>query len=225
MNKNLILSLIFGVLSSFIYSQNISIKKANANYFESSYLISEMENIVSVFIENTKCDDIHITSKNGNVEKMINCNFKILPKKGRTIKLDIFKITHQDTVFQKTKEIRLKDNFIYKSTIIRSAKTYDSEMSIKEFKDIKFYVGAYPKGVICYDYNKSLITQYRLILLRSNEVIGNHLNSGSEFDQDALKLLQKVKIGDKLHFVDIYMNNHKRTNEFQLNALSLSIVE
>lgn len=186
------LFIIFIAFSNALLAQNVAIELSRENI-----LINHIDNPIIVTVENLDCNQIYIYSKDAQIQQT-NCKANIRPNGDKkTVSIEVFKINETDTILLdkknfRTRSIKPKANFFghgngdLKLGVFKNNLNNAKLSAFSEYICVKFEI-----------YNS------KMLVIRENKIVGLAQNSNETFSETTKALIQKIKTGDEVYFLDL----------------------
>ncbi|MEZ4888975.1 MAG: GldM family protein [Chitinophagales bacterium] len=208
----ILLLLIFVFNASFAQEVAIEISKID-------YIYERIANTMTITAARIPCSSLYVTA-NGKELSGKNCEYTFGAKKaGERLEIEVFEVKKGDTCFLQK---RIFGVHPIPLPIPQLGNKRSGKMGIGELKA--------QRGVITIDEYYYLygcahtpVTRFRIIVLRNEDLIGTTFNKGAVFESQTKALLEKVQVGDKVYFVDIFGKHFLRPEETILNPIELEI--
>lgn len=178
-----------------LFSQEISLEKTTGNI-----LYRGAHNSVKAIIEAIDCDSVYLKSIDAEIIKYDGCHFNIIShSEKKEITINFYQIKNKDTLFINKQISRLKN--IPAPTFSVMGKT-EGKIGLKTFKGFKLasFRAFLDDRFACMTYK---ISEFKMIVIRDNTSIGIVENIGNKATLTAKELIDKVKSGDTVYFLDI----------------------
>jgi len=208
--RNVLFLLVFVNVS---FAQEVSLELSRENI-----ILRGIPVPIKATIENTKCKDVIIKSKDAEITKYDDCKFRLTTiSKSRELLLSFYKKTGKDTVFVDKKIFRIKD---IPRPIPTVAGRGEGEISEETFKSV-FSIGRFDcfSEYIHMDFK---ITEFTIMIVRNNQSIGISRNIGNRASEETKKIIQLVKAGDKVYIVGLksdYLNEVRELDEIKFDII------
>jgi len=205
---------IFCILFLFISCNNKAYKCVVATD-NSTYLVANVKNPITIAVSGLRKDNINIkSSSNGKVyNTKEKGRFIVEPNKTGTCTIDII----YGKNIKESKTFRVIEIDTINVRFCCPDNEFLMPVKVKEHMGLSIFV----KNSLFREYDEGIrIKSYRLRIYRSNELAGESWNEGAEFTEKTKQLIQESRKGDKLNFEEIFVGfpngNTKEANPLRI---------
>lgn len=179
-------------MSNFMWTQEVSIELSRENIIYRGVM-----NPMKATIEGVDCKSVYLKSIDAVIDKN-GCDFSIIINSEiKEVTIEVYKLQKQDTLFIENKKFRVKDIPFYFTV----AGVSGGNIKLEMFKQI-VSLGSFLtyNSYACVDFP---ISEFKMIILRDNDILGLSQNIGSKSSIETKALIEKIQVGDNVYFIDI----------------------
>jgi len=194
--------LFFGVTS--IKAQEVSVELPKENI-----IIRGITTPLNIIVENLSCEDVHVKSKETEIIKHNNCKYNLITQTASdNLILSIYKVANKDTLLITDKGFRVID---LPNPVASIAGRNSGLITENRFKEITKHA-----RLQCYSEHVHAdfrVTNYTMIIVRNEEIIGISKNIGNKATDKTKTLIDLVKSGDTVYILDVFSKIMDKTFE------------
>ncbi|PKP22435.1 MAG: hypothetical protein CVU05_03905 [Bacteroidetes bacterium HGW-Bacteroidetes-21] len=188
-----VISIVFGLLCIEGYCQTYTVTNLKMNV-----LYADIDNLLSIVIENTSCDSIFVESDNGILVLGDSCKFLSIPNKVGRANISVFKLFHKDTIFIGEWEFRVKS--VPKPNILVCGMSGG-----RINKNLLCAQTRISASIESFDYDiRYKITKYSVKINRNNKPIYTSDIVGASFNSMIKNEFEKLESNDQVIFYNVY---------------------
>ncbi len=189
--KNFIYILLI-IISFSSFGQRFTISSTRQNL-----LYKGLDNPIEIVVEDTKCNNISVSTNNGKIEKYNDCSYIYIADTLGKTNISVYKKYKKDSTLVGTNHFRVKE---IPNPTPRLADKRNGEIEknlLLAFKSISATLDGF-------DIDISIqIKSYSVFIVWSNDSITYKKINGSKFTDDLKNEFKKLSSGDRVYFEDI----------------------
>jgi signal peptidase I len=213
MRQKIFLLLLFfqcGVVDSF--SQNVAIDNLRQN-IAYPYIYNSM----NIIVEETPCDEIFVSTNNGEMKSKGNCKYVFIPHEVGIAFIFIHKIEKGDTIQIKERKYRVKRWPIPEARLSGNG---SGRMGLGEFKA----QGGVSVPISDFDISGNhKFDSFRFRIIRDKDLVGEVINKEARYEQKTKDLISRVEKGDRIIFDKIKVLLPGSKEKVELGELIIEI--
>ena len=189
--KNSIL-ILFLIITFSSFGQKFTISATRQNIFYKG-----LDNPIEVVIEDTKCDNISVSTTNGKIEKYNDCSYILRADSIGKANISVYRKNKKDSIFLGAYQFKVID---IPNPTPRLADKKNGEID----KNLLLALKSISTSIDGFDIDITIhIKSYSVFIVWSNDSITYKEINGNKFTDELKDEFKKLKSGDRVYFVDI----------------------
>lgn len=165
-------------------------QKVAMDNFKPNIVYPFVENPMTVIVEEIPCDQIYVSTSNGEIKQRGNCEYGFYPHEVGIASIFIYKIETGDTIQIKERKYRVKR---WPRPKARFSGHGSGKMKLGEFKTQQ----EVSVPIISFDMcGNHKFDSFRFRIIRDENLIGEVINKGARYEQKTKDLILKVQKKD-----------------------------